>query len=276
MFCLKFKALFNLLKLYKALFGPIKLYKKEILDFILNRRFIYFLVFLTAKMAKKLLLFIIILLFSNIALAADIKGVVYNPYLEVQNDAVVTVDTVPRQTYIAKDGSYNFELAQGQYLIEARYIVNNQTKSYTSEVIQIKTGGTYIIDLILFPLFEEEIVEDINLEDEYFERKTTTFDIIMFAIAAIWFIVIILLVYRYSRTLKEVKEEVKEASKEVSDLDKQVLDFIKKQGGRTTQKEIRKHFPSSEAKISLVITELENENIIKKIKKGRGNVIILN
>ena len=35
-------------------------------------------------------------------------------------------------------------------------------------------------------------------------------------------------------------------------------------------------FPDSEAKISLVLTELEAKGKIKKIKKGRGNIIIWN
>ncbi len=55
----------------------------------------------------------------------------------------------------------------------------------------------------------------------------------------------------------------------------EVLSIIKKEGGRTTQKEIRKQVPLSEAKISLILTELEHEGRIKKIKKGRGNVVVL-
>jgi len=51
---------------------------------------------------------------------------------------------------------------------------------------------------------------------------------------------------------------------------------LKKEGGRMTQKEIRKHINLSEAKISLVIAELEDSGKIKKIKKGRGNILILN
>jgi len=54
------------------------------------------------------------------------------------------------------------------------------------------------------------------------------------------------------------------------------MDIIKKEDGRTTQKEIRKQLPLSEAKVSLIITELEEKGVVKKIKKGRGNVIILN
>ena len=62
---------------------------------------------------------------------------------------------------------------------------------------------------------------------------------------------------------------------EDEDLSK-VLEVIKKNDGRITQKEIRKQLSLSEAKISLVISQLESEKKIKKIKKGRGNIIILN
>lgn len=54
-----------------------------------------------------------------------------------------------------------------------------------------------------------------------------------------------------------------------------IISFIEKEGGRTTQKELRKHFPYSEAKISLMLAELEHKATLEKIKKGRGNIIIL-
>jgi uncharacterized membrane protein len=57
------------------------------------------------------------------------------------------------------------------------------------------------------------------------------------------------------------------------DAAKAVLDIIKNEK-RITQKDIRKQLPDSEAKISLVISELESKGIVKKIKKGRGNIII--
>ena len=55
----------------------------------------------------------------------------------------------------------------------------------------------------------------------------------------------------------------------------QIINLIKQEGGRTTQKDIRKQIPLSEAKISLMLAELEHKGIIEKIKKGRGNIIIL-
>lgn len=55
-----------------------------------------------------------------------------------------------------------------------------------------------------------------------------------------------------------------------------VLTIMEKNGGRITQLELRKLLPYSEAKVSLIVSDLENRGIVKKIKKGRGNILILN
>jgi uncharacterized membrane protein len=70
------------------------------------------------------------------------------------------------------------------------------------------------------------------------------------------------------------QEQEKSPLEEDEDL-KRVIDVLKSEGGRATQKEVRKHIPLSEAKVSLIITELEAKGFIEKIKKGRGNIIIL-
>lgn len=70
------------------------------------------------------------------------------------------------------------------------------------------------------------------------------------------------------------KQSISEESQE--NYLEEVLKIIEEEDGRTTQKEIRKKIPLSEAKISLLIAELEHKGKIKKIKKGRGNIIILN
>ncbi len=70
------------------------------------------------------------------------------------------------------------------------------------------------------------------------------------------------------------KSEVFEESDLPSDL-KEVLLVIRDGGGRITQKELRARLKYSEAKVSLMITDLEDRGMVKKVKKGRGNVIIL-
>ncbi len=59
-----------------------------------------------------------------------------------------------------------------------------------------------------------------------------------------------------------------------SDL-QEMLSIIRDQGGRITQKDLRLRLNCSEAKASLMITDLEDRGLVRKMKKGRGNVIIL-
>lgn len=57
---------------------------------------------------------------------------------------------------------------------------------------------------------------------------------------------------------------------------RQVLAILEKHDGRITQLDLRKALPYSEAKVSLIVSDLESRGLVKKIKKGRGNVLILN
>jgi len=51
---------------------------------------------------------------------------------------------------------------------------------------------------------------------------------------------------------------------------------IKNYGGRITQKELREKLPQhGEAKVSLMVDELEDMGIVKKFRKGRGNILVL-
>jgi uncharacterized membrane protein len=71
------------------------------------------------------------------------------------------------------------------------------------------------------------------------------------------------------------KDKKEKADAELDDDLRKVIEILKAEGGRATQKEIRKHIPLSEAKVSLIITEMEVKGMVEKIKKGRGNIIIL-
>jgi len=70
-------------------------------------------------------------------------------------------------------------------------------------------------------------------------------------------------------------EERKPPLEELPDDLKEVLEILKSEGGRITQKELRKRLGYSEAKMSLIVADLERRGLVEKIKKGRGNVIFL-
>lgn len=55
----------------------------------------------------------------------------------------------------------------------------------------------------------------------------------------------------------------------------EVLDIVIANGGRITQKDLRGKLRYSEAKVSLIVSDLENRGLVEKFKKGRGNIIII-
>lgn len=219
---------------------------------------------------KKLLLLLVFLILIESCLAATIHGTIYDENLDVIKNAVVEVDSTPNQRFVAKDGAYSFTLPEGTYTITTKY-----DDHATKEEIVIEEEGDYVLDLFLFPSFEDEDelmggIEEISIEDEYFEegKKIKT----SYLISGLIILLVLGVIFYF---LKPKKPEIKSGIEDTEDETEKYLDFIKKQGGRTTQKEIRKHFPMSEAKISLVITELEHRGKVEKIRKGRSNIIIL-
>ena len=146
---------------------------------------------------KRFLIFLLLLV--SIALvpyinAAEIYGTVYDMSLNPANDAVIEIDSTPKQTKILKDGTYSFTLPVGDYTIKATYVSSYNVYS-AEENITIVDEGRYIVDLIVFPDLSEEselllLGEDINLEDIY-EDETKAFPwlyiiLILVIIAAIF------------------------------------------------------------------------------------------
>ena len=70
------------------------------------------------------------------------------------------------------------------------------------------------------------------------------------------------------------REPTPEIDKCPEDL-KEIIEILESLGGRMTQKDLRAKLNCSEAKVSLMITDLENRGLVHKVKKGRGNVILL-
>jgi len=218
--------------------------------------------------------------------AARIHGTVYNIELDPVKNARVEINTEPKQAYIATDGSYSFTVPNGEYKLAARIIRNGTTTAYAAEEITVQADGDYVLDLIVFPEFtEEEILvsaEEIDLDEVQFGDVPSPWPRLLLVVG----IFALLLGGRYAwkkrtSTLAPKMPPVEAVAQPVElpatekDYSAEILEFIRRQGGRTTQKDIRKSSPLSEAKISLIVAELEHKGLIEKIKKGRGNIIVL-
>jgi|TARA_B100001971_G_C18092230_1_gene484117 uncharacterized membrane protein len=228
------------------------------------------------------LMFLILLFFiiPNFAYAANVYGNVYDLSLGKVNGARIEINTTPQQVFIAKEGSYSLQIPKGTYILKSESFEGNRVVAFEERAITVKEEGNYVIDFILFPSFEEEdsISESPDLDIPDTDENSVG---VLIAIIIVFIAGALSVYYLYKRNKKELQEEkpeeeyLKSEESQEKYLD-EVLKVIEEEDGRTTQKDIRKKIPLSEAKISLLIAELEHNGKIKKIKKGRGNIIILN
>ncbi len=199
--------------------------------------------------------------------AAVIEGKIYSwETFEPLSNVIVEINTTPPQKILSKDGSYSFNVSPGNYVIRALYYRNGELLMKAEENITVEREGTYRIDILLTPVikFEEVNLENVSFEDV--EVKSYGYYPVIALIVLITFFTafFILRVVKTDSVDEDLPEDLKK-----------VLEEIERSGGRITQKELREKLKVSEAKLSLMLTDLERRGMIEKFKKGRGNVIFL-
>ena len=241
---------------------------------------------------KLRLIFLILLITSLISgvQAAKVNGTVYewSDFEKPLKNVVVELEknSTRVQLDISQTGYYEFDhLSPGNYVIKAKYYRNNILEYAGEENVSIENADDFKnIDMLLFPPTDSEVeyLGDINLtgetgikREDYLNENALIILLLVFSVAIAFYLV---------RKRKNIPGKPGEktaplpedpASEQELPQDlKNLYDLILGMGGRTTQKDLRKKMSCSEAKVSLMITDLEDRGLIKKIKKGRSNIII--
>jgi uncharacterized membrane protein len=236
-----------------------------------------------------LLIIILSAIFTFISIgeasAAVIHGTIYDVLLQQESNIQIEVNTIPKQVYIAKNGTYSLILPIGNYTI-----TTHSTDSISQEEVEvIDPDGDYVIDFILIPTIENPDIEQIDnisvsTKDpaEYPIKTLNAYNIIFMMLLILVLSILIMLIFIARKTLREKKSAPSEAKQLSPETQKNVLEDeyghkileILRKESRITQKELRKELPLSEGKISLIISDLEHQGKLKKIKRGRGNILV--
>ncbi|PWB55933.1 MAG: hypothetical protein C3F06_02110 [Candidatus Methanoperedenaceae archaeon] len=223
------------------------------------------------------------LIFS--AQAAKVYGSIYDfsDFEKPLKNVIVEVEenSTRAQYKVSVDGTYFFNVSPGRYVIKAKLYNETNILEFTGEEkINIsKPDESRNLDLILFPPIDSELeyLGDINLTGEIETDETDYTNYIILAALIIISIIIFYILKKKKKVIPEtgvLPEEKTVSGGELPDDLKELYDIILKKGGRTTQKDLRKEVLYGEAKVSLMIADLEDRGLIKKIKKGRSNIII--
>lgn len=222
---------------------------------------------------------------------ATVHGAVYDwETFKLLENTIVEVNSTPPQSQVAKYGLYSFDLPMGTYSLSASYYEKGQLVSYAEEELNITDGGDYILDILLLPAYPNGNFNNTRpnggtpFPDD--TSKSTIFLIAAGSLLIAGSIVLLVLKKRQRSQVVPLDDslyEVDHSGTEDSNYNgvslpqdlQQLVNIIKANGGRITQRDLRNKIHYSEAKVSLMISDLENRGIIEKFKKGRGNIIVL-
>ena len=251
---------------------------------------------------------IITLLFST-----TITGNIFNAdTLGKMNNTLVTVEDVNGAILVQKffHADYSLNIASGKYLVRAYHYFNGSLDYYAEYKIQVGQGAVNL-DLVLLPY---ELIQSlpeppeppplVNQSGVIFPPLANQDGVITppdyfnsiqldyFVMAVIFVLLLAYPFYHFvlprltsrktqeaaesRKTETEIETKVGPEKQFALDEDSQnVLKILRENEGRMVQRDIRKILNFSETKMSLIIAELEACGLIKRIKKGRENIIKL-
>lgn len=229
-------------------------------------------------MKKPLLVLLVMPLLMQPALCARLHGTAYDIGLEVAGGAILKVNSTPIQTIVMPNGTYSLELSPGTYSLYASYSEKGRLIMEDLQNVTIAADGDYAIDMILIPVFgisedyfSGEFDLDINetaADGQEAGAKNGDSAPLMIAALAIAAVIAIALF----AANKKRKPAGGGPSSLPEDLDK-VMSILRSDGGRMNQTDLRARLPYSEAKVSLMLSDLEERGLVERFKKGRGNII---
>ncbi|MDG6243839.1 MAG: winged helix-turn-helix transcriptional regulator [Methanolobus sp.] len=230
---------------------------------------------------------------------STIHGAVYEwGSFDPLENVIVQVNSTPPQSMLAKHGIYSFDLVPGHYVISASYYTGDDLVAYTEEKIYIADDGDYVKDLLLFPVYYDPLFDEnefTELDEIAFFADVDEENVFIstpISIMLVLFLIVVLFAYFYTRRRRAASVPEEEEEEEVTgeeghmalpadrsqdlpaDL-RELVDIIARNDGRITQRELRTKVRHSEAKVSLMISDLESRGIVRKYRKGRGNIVIL-
>ncbi|HLP79748.1 MAG TPA: hypothetical protein VK158_03890 [Acidobacteriota bacterium] len=262
-----------------------------------------------------LAILVLVALLIPICEAATIRGSIYDHSYDAIRKSVVQINSTPVQTKVANYGGYYFVVPPGSYELTAELTQNGITRQIAQEFIVIENDGDYTRDLLLFEDFDMNVEFDVSWMSRLRRFVSDNNTNIMLALLCLVTVSIVVLTIRWWRknmlskpqgsvpivTVHEIDTTEHEVTNHVQVVDApkeptpavalpiaqdpaksaddvligRIVTVLTKAGGSLSQKDIRKEFNVSEAKISMIMSQMTERGLVKKTKKGRTNVVQL-
>ncbi len=199
--------------------------------------------------------FSLLLLLAS-ANAAFLYGDIYASDSHDINQTVIRVEGDFTYQLVTGRQNYSIFLPDGNYTVRAEAFDQYGNTAY-SDSESVRVGGEdQRLDLVLRPAVNARL-------------EVLAFAILVLAGVFLW--------TRGSRaSQKDAASPAVRPIDEKPPLDddaKKVLSYLDSASGRANQKDIKEALGFSDAKLSLILSELEHGGLVRRFKRGRGNIV---
>ncbi len=235
------------------------------------------------------LLFLVTLLHS-----ATVYGDIYNAEdFEKMQNVILRINGSVTAQYFIKEGNYSIELLPGAYVFQAFFYDNGTLKyaSYDQLVVGENESGIPFDIILLSPDMISPLY-GVAVEDAAYGKNKGPVDgqakeqgidaIAIFAVIISLLLAAAVSAYFFlqknqknAQTAEEPESGAMHSMHDLGEDEKNVIRLLESNEGRMLQRELRQQLRFSETKMSLLLDELEVNKIIKRIKRGRGNIVKL-
>lgn len=206
---------------------------------------------------------LLLLVLFSLVYPVQVYGDIYEAGSLERLDSVVLTVSADHYSYRQVFGSsnYSIDLPDGRYDIQVEHYSDGVLTHEFNESVNLN-GQKARMDFVLEPI-------------------PSPVDLRLYAIAGGLIIIVLIIIHRIllrdfptkKQTLDDISEKVEKKTIDLDNEAKKVLEIIESHEGRMTQKELKEILNYSDSKMSLIIAELEHFGLIKKFKRGRGNII---
>lgn len=215
-----------------------------------------------------------VLLLMALSLSASISGTFYSAYtLEPVGGPVILEAKGPVYYKAVFIENYSLDLAPGNYSMEA--YTPNRTLVAEPENVSVENGTKWDFVLFYADTFEAtdtnistgDINADVSGPEAPMDWKT------LLLAVSILFIVMAIIIFIITGRREELHEAAVEGNRGLSEDEDKFLLILYENEGIIEQTELRKGASWSDAKASLLAKSLESQGYVKRIRKGRKNIV---
>ncbi|VVB70814.1 Uncharacterised protein [uncultured archaeon] len=219
-----------------------------------------------------------ILLFSLLFLSVEavvLSGTIYDSDNDqVAKNILMKLEGTNSYQYFSTNGTFSINVTPGNYTVLLLDIVNNTLMRQGSESIFIEDDS--VNDFLIFPV-ESGYSQDYVNVSQLFDLPEATVDASSSSTSSssnylLLYLVILLLlsgIIAYFLFLK--RKPILSTNNLVLSSEEQLIYNLIKKEKIISQKELRKNVSFSEAKVSMVLSSLEEKGLLRRIKKGNAN-----